>query len=120
MQRESREDSELLGDFLSGQNEAFGVFFKRHSKRLFTYAYAITKNATTAEEVVQRTLCKVVQHPAEFSKVREMKSYLLRTARNIALDFINENEKNNVVDETPWLVKPAHLLLTDFMIQNDR
>lgn len=53
---------------------------------LFRVAHAVLRNRAEAEDVVQETFLRVLQHADELAAVREMRVWLIRVAWRLALD----------------------------------
>jgi RNA polymerase sigma-70 factor (ECF subfamily) len=53
---------------------------------LYRVAYSVVRNASEAEDVVQETFLRVVEHRGKLAEVREMRPWLVRICWNLALD----------------------------------
>ena len=59
---------------------------ERHGRLLFRVAHSVLRNAHEAEDVVQDTFVRVLQHRSDLSGLREERVWLVRIAWNLALD----------------------------------
>jgi RNA polymerase sigma-70 factor, ECF subfamily len=59
---------------------------ERHATLLFRVANSVLRNAHEAEDVVQDTFVRVLQHRGDLPGVREERVWLVRIAWNLALD----------------------------------
>lgn len=59
---------------------------ERHAVLLFRVAHSVLRNAHEAEDVVQDTFVRVLQHRSDLPAVREERVWLVRIAWNLALD----------------------------------
>ena len=53
---------------------------------LYRVAFSILRNPAEAEDVVQETVLRVVQHQGRLSAIRDLRPWLVRIAWNLALD----------------------------------
>jgi RNA polymerase sigma-70 factor (ECF subfamily) len=53
---------------------------------LYRVAYSIVRNPTEAEDIVQETFLRVVEHRGKLGAIREMRPWLVRICWNLALD----------------------------------
>ncbi|WP_419804670.1 RNA polymerase sigma factor [Terriglobus sp.] len=59
---------------------------ERHATLLFRVAHSVLRNQHEAEDVVQDTFVRVLQHRRDLPAVRDERVWLLRIAWNLALD----------------------------------
>lgn len=59
---------------------------ERHAALLFRVAHSVLRDSHEAEDVVQDTFVRVLQHRSELPAVRDERVWLLRIAWNLALD----------------------------------
>jgi RNA polymerase sigma-70 factor (ECF subfamily) len=57
-----------------------------YSTLLFRVAHSILRNAAEAEDVVQDTYLRVLQHQQQLPSIRDLRPWLVRIAWNLALD----------------------------------
>lgn len=62
------------------------VLVRCHATLLFRVANSVLRNAHEAEDVVQDTFVRVLQHRSELPVVREQRVWLIRIAWRLALD----------------------------------
>lgn len=62
------------------------AMLQRHATLLFRVAHSVLRNAHEAEDVVQDTFVRVLQHRGDLPGVREQRVWLIRIAWNLALD----------------------------------
>ncbi|SFS07891.1 RNA polymerase sigma-70 factor, ECF subfamily [Granulicella pectinivorans] len=53
---------------------------------LYRVAYSVVRNPSEAEDVVQETFLRVIEHRGKLAGIREMKPWLVRICWNLALD----------------------------------
>ena len=57
-----------------------------HSRLLFRVAHSVLRSSSEAEDVVQDTFVRVLEHRRTLPHVREMRVWLVRIAWNLAID----------------------------------
>jgi RNA polymerase sigma-70 factor (ECF subfamily) len=77
---------ELAARAAAGDEEAFRIVVHRHSRRIFELAYRITRERTSAEDIVQETFMKAHRALHRFDGRAGLASWLYRIALNTALD----------------------------------
>jgi len=53
---------------------------------LYRVAYSVVRNPSEAEDIVQETFLRVIEHKTKLAEVREMRAWLVRICWNLALD----------------------------------
>ena len=85
----------LQGDSIGGNalslpateaDTSLAAFVETYSALLFRVAHAILRNHTEAEDVVQDTFVRVMEHKQKIPAVRDLRPWLVRIAWNLALD----------------------------------
>ena len=75
-----------------------GGFYTEHRFELFSHAFRLLKNKSTAEEVVQDALIKVMLGAPELSSEEHALSYFHRTIENLCMDIFRlEGRRPNLV-----------------------
>jgi RNA polymerase sigma-70 factor (ECF subfamily) len=81
-------EHQLLEAALRGDPEAFEMVIRTYSRSLFAVAFAILRDRTEAEDVVQETLLKAYQTRWRVRSVEKFPAWLASIARNRALDVL--------------------------------
>jgi len=84
-------DNLLVSAARSGDSSAFVELSKRHSKKIQSKIYQITKNWHDAEDVLQDSLLKAFVHLNSFEGRSSFSSWLTRIAINSALMLLRKN-----------------------------
>jgi RNA polymerase sigma-70 factor (ECF subfamily) len=69
-----------------GDEAAWRVFYERYQARLFRYLLVMAGNETTARDVLQQTLLRVVRHGRPFAEEAVFWSWLTVLARSSLID----------------------------------
>ena len=70
-----------------GRDAAFAELLERYQGRVLNYAYRLLGDADEARDVAQETFLRVYRSAGAFRASGGLKSYVLRIARNLCLDF---------------------------------
>ena len=98
--RQRRDDDLLLLDrILAGDTQAFEELVRRHERRVFRTALAITGSTEDAEEVIQNSFLKVFQHLAGFERSSRFTTWLTRIAVNESLQILRRRKNMQSLDD---------------------
>lgn len=92
-------DHELIEQARTGDRNAFGVFVRRHQKRIFRLAVHILRDATEAEDVVQETFVRAWQALARFEGNSQPFTWLYRIAVNLSLNIIRTRKPRQPIED---------------------
>lgn len=81
----------LLSRFLSGDDDAFGIIFKKYSGVLYASAYNLFRNQHACEDMVQELFIELWEKKHTLS-IRNLKSYLFVAIKNKALMAIRSGK----------------------------
>lgn len=82
-------DEALVAGMAAGDEQAGAVFVRRHQRRVYGIALAITANHATAEDVAQEAFLRTWRHAAVFDPRRApATSWLSTITRNLAIDAL--------------------------------
>lgn len=101
------DDATLLNTFLTGEDDAFLVLFRRHNQRLFTYCLKIVGDQGLAEDVTQEMWERVIGLREKPQEVRNPVGLFLRIARNLCLDHLKKNRRLVPLDDSDEYNHPA-------------
>src|SRR5690625_2416797 len=93
-----REDIKELQYFLSEyeDQQAFEKLYLHFYKRLMSFAISFTKEATSAEEIVEDVFIKLWERREKAASIRDLKVYLFVAVRNRSLNFIEWKSRTAV------------------------
>lgn len=89
---QTQEDAELVSLAQKGDFEAFDTLVNRHEKRLYIHAMKILQNREDAEDVVQSTFIKAMEHLNQFRGEASFVTWVTRIATNTALKFLRKRK----------------------------
>lgn len=88
-----RSDHELLARYQRGSEEAFALFYDRHSQGLYLFLLSIVRSREAAEELLQETFCGLIRRLDSLEMREDMRPYLFASARNSALDWLRRETR---------------------------
>jgi len=78
------DESLLLKRAAAGHTEAFRVLFERHREAVYRFAWHLSGNSGSAEDVTQECFLRLVRHPQRFDAGRgSLRQYLYGMVRNL-------------------------------------
>ena len=81
-----------------GDGRAFEQIVLQTERAVYNLAFSIVKKKEDAEDVTQETYLRLWRAANEIKLEGSLKLYILRTARNLALDLIRKNSKRDEID----------------------
>ena len=87
-------DSELLKSFKSGDDSAFTELISRYEQQLIAYLYHLTSDLELSRDICQDCFIKLIKSPPLFLVKNSLKSWLFRTARNQAFDYMRRLKRH--------------------------
>lgn len=102
------EDTKLVQDTLSGDQNAFQELVERYQSRLFALTRHYTRNAVEIEDIVQDTFLKAFRRLDSFDHRSSFYTWIYRIATNTILDVLKRRGRSPVqAVEDPELVGEA-------------
>ncbi len=104
MNTTSRSDCELLSDFVTGNNSALEVLYKRYERKVYTYILLMVRKPQLAEDILQETFIKAIKSVKEgkYSETNRFGSWLMRIAHNLVIDQFRQNKQYRVVSNNDF------------------
>lgn len=94
-------DEDLVHRAKHGDPMAFEMLIQRYQSLVCVVAYRQLHSQDQVEDVAQETFVRAFLHLGELDDVHRFKSWLLRIAANLSLDFLRRRKKQGVsLDET--------------------
>jgi RNA polymerase sigma-19 factor, ECF subfamily len=85
------DDKQLLELLRQGNHEAFEEIYLRHWKRIYTVAILYIKSPEAAQDIVQEVFLKIWTSKEKLPEIRQFKSYLFVSARNLVISSLRNN-----------------------------
>lgn len=116
-QESDQEDSTSLLAALRGDLEAYNHLVMKYQDMIYNHAYALLGDRYSAEDAAQESFFKAYQNIQKF-RGGSFRSWLLRIVTNLCLDQLrrssrhpilnlySENEEDNEMESSSWLLDP--------------
>ena len=87
-----RTDEQLISDYLEGDEIALSVLVDRYLSDLCSFAYALTRDIQSAEDIAQEAFVKAWKNMRTFVPGNSFRGWLFGIARNTALDLLRKRK----------------------------
>jgi RNA polymerase sigma factor (sigma-70 family) len=77
----------LVVRLVRGDSDAFSEIFSAYYKDLVMFAFSITKEMASSEEIVQETFVKLWEDHKKLEVKTSLKSFLLKSVQNRCIDW---------------------------------
>ena len=91
-------DETLIKQYINGDNDALTEIFIRHSSRMKSIAYRITRNPQDADDVVQNSLISIMKNAHKFRGDSKLTTWIYRIVSNAAIDKIRSTKNQKSID----------------------
>ena len=91
-------DETLIKQYINGDNDALTEIFIRHSSRMKSIAYRITRNPQDADDVVQNSLISIMKNAHKFRGDAKLTTWIYRIVSNAAIDKIRSTKNQKSID----------------------
>src|SRR5213080_2603622 len=71
----------------------FEAFYRKTAGGLWSYIYRLTGDASTADDLLQKTFFRFLRSNPTLTGEEHMRRYIFRTATNLALDYFRETKR---------------------------
>jgi len=95
MRKNSTPDSNLVSDFIKGNENSLEVLIKRHKQRLYSFIYSKVLNRDIAEDVFQDTFIKVIRtlKKGNYNEEGKFLPWVMRIAHNLVIDHFRKTNR---------------------------
>jgi len=95
-------DRELYRQLAKGSVEAFGALYDRYQGPIFRFAWHMSGNSATAEDVTQEVFMLLIQNPKNYDPAKgSVAGYLFGIARNLTRRRLDRGRLDDPLAE-PW------------------
>ncbi len=93
-------DSQLLTEYLDGNQNSLELLIHRHKNRVFAYILMVVKDKQLADDIFQDTFIKVINTIQAGSYKEEGKfiQWVMRIAHNLIIDYFRKSKRIPVID----------------------
>lgn len=95
-------DQELIGKYLSGNENALEKLIYRHKRKVYAYILMVVKDDQLADDIFQDTFIKVINTIRSGSYKEEGKfiQWVMRIAHNLIIDHFRRNKRIPVINNS--------------------
>jgi len=95
-------DQELIGKYLSGNEQALEKLILRHKRKVYAYIMMVVKDDQLADDIFQDTFIKVINTIRSGSYKEEGKfiQWVMRIAHNLIIDHFRRNKRLPVINNS--------------------
>lgn len=85
------DDSELIQEYLSGNDGAFTMLYGRYKALLYSYLNRLLEgDRSSADDLFQQTWIKVIDQLGHYEHRQQFSAWLLRIAHNLTIDWFRK------------------------------
>lgn len=95
-------DRDLITRITASDEHAFRMLFDIYSKRLFSFALAMTKSAADAEEIIQECFTRLWIQRKSLPNIDSEEAWLYRMVRNRTLDHLRKISREQKMIHQVW------------------
>jgi RNA polymerase sigma-70 factor (ECF subfamily) len=104
-------DVQLVERALEGDEEACRVLVSRHERRVYNLVARMLRDPAEAQDVTQEVFIRAFRHLASFDAAHKFTNWILRIARNAAIDTLRRREPEWVpLEEDEERASPANTI----------
>lgn len=81
---------------MSSTDAAFDEIYQKYAKMLYGYALQLCNHPATAEDILQTTFLKAIEHADSFEGKCEVSTWLCQIAKNTWFDMCKRAERKNL------------------------
>lgn len=89
------DESNLVKNSQNGDTKAFDELVKQYLPLVYSFAFRLVYDRTTAEDLSQETFLKAWKKIKTFDSSRSFKPWLLKITRNLAYDYLRKKKALN-------------------------
>jgi RNA polymerase sigma-70 factor (ECF subfamily) len=96
-------DEQLIGLYAQGDMEAVEMLLGRYKRPLFAFLLRFVSDRGRAEDLLQETFLRMVEHASTFRGSATLRTWLFRIARNLSIDELRrrKHRKHPSLDAKP-------------------
>ncbi len=94
----------LIGEDHKRSEDAFSELYSRHSNRLYAYCRCLCRQEDESNDVFQETFTRFYEAARANKPVRNIPAYLLKIARNLALNLKRDKKPTVSVEDESFAV----------------
>ena len=80
----------------SGNTEAYGYFYSKYVKKVYSFVLFKVSNKEVAEDLTQDIFLKTWQHIVDKKELKSFQAFIFRVARNTIIDYYRQSNKKTI------------------------
>ena len=85
-------DSQLIANYLSGDEKSLELLIEKHLKPVYRFVYRYVGNAQDAQDITQDAFVKAWRNLRKFDRQKSFKTWIFAIAKNTAIDFLKKRK----------------------------
>ncbi len=95
----NKEEQEIWGSFVSGDDKSLEILYRRYFDQLYNYGNKWLNNPSLTEDSIQDLFVKLMRNRSNLVTPDSVKYYLLRSFRSIVLDKLKAKDRIKLMDD---------------------
>lgn len=116
----TEEERPLIQAFVSGNNYAFSLIYKRYSNELFAYGMAMGFERETVKDAVQEVFYKLYDRKKQLVTIKSLKYYLLKMLKNYLFDQYRSHGDSNHIDSSDYSFSITTTILDELITHEEQ
>lgn len=102
MYSKTQPDSDLIRNYIQGNESSLEILIKRHQQRLYSYIYSKVKDKFITEDIFQDTFIKVIRtlKLGNYNEEGKFLPWVLRIAHNLIIDHFRKLKRISTFKNT--------------------
>jgi len=102
VQRDTRDDREIVLLALEGHERAFEELLRRYERPVFSLIFRMVRDREIAEDLAQEAFVKVFRALDQYDPAHRFSSWLFKVAHNVTVDHLRRRQLDTVsIDGSP-------------------
>ena len=95
MYSKTQQDSDLISNYIQGNELSLEILIKRHQQRIYSYIYSKVNDRVITEDIFQDTFIKVIRtlKLGNYNEEGKFVSWVMRIAHNLVIDHFRKNSR---------------------------
>lgn len=107
-------DTTLIDMLKAGNMQALLSLYKKYKQGLYQFSLQLVRNTDEAEDIVEETFVKLIDHVSTLTQPAKLKSWLFSVARNEALMMLKRRGKRmEITEETIFETDGIDMLINN-------
>lgn len=114
------EEGVLIQAFISGNEYAFSLLYKRYNNELFAYGTALGFDRETMKDAIQEVFYKLHRNKKQLGNIISLKYYLLRMLKNYLIDHYRSQMESSEFESHEFTFSITTTILDDLISEEEQ